>query len=127
MSSLEYKDSSGISVGYEFAASVLSLSVSNNIWFAIARVILKSIVVLSQPQNIAFRVLQVRETIVIEWEDSNARIRTEKLIRVTQTYTRAINSINVRLPEGSSESKKKLAENLNRMLDKHIEEIIESG
>lgn len=126
MSSLEYRDTSwGLTVAFDFATDLLRFNFTDSIWFAIARVIITSLdkVFLTPLRSIIVRVIQFRESIVIEWAASRARIRVGQLIEVTKVYEKGKKDV-----EGlplSPESKQKLIGNLDAMLDKHIREILE--
>lgn len=128
MASLEYEDKSlGLTVAFNFATDLLKFSFTDSIWFAIARVIIRGIdkILLGSLSSIVFRVIQFRESIVIEWEVSKARIRVGKLIEVTKVYEKGKQDV-----EGMSlnlADKQKLIGNLDIMLDKHISHIIEYG
>lgn len=128
MASLQYKDTSlGLTVAFDFATDLLKVSFSENIWFAIARVVINSIdkIFLTPLRTFIVRVNQFRESIIIEWETSKARIRTGKLIEVTKVYEKGKTDVeNLPLSLGS---KQKLIKNLDIMLDKHVNRIIEYG
>jgi hypothetical protein len=127
-SSLTYKDSSvGLTVAFDFASEILRLNFNDNIWFAIARVLLKGInkAILTPIRHVIFHVNQFRETISIEWEKSKANIRAGKLVEVTKIYEKhksEVDSLSL-----TSEAKQKLIRNLDIMLDKHVAQIIEMG
>lgn len=128
MASLQYKDTSlGLTVAFDFATDLLKVSFSENIWFAIARVVINSIdkIFLTPLRTFIVRVNQFRESIIIEWETSRARIRTGKLIEVTKVYEKGKADVENLLL--SLESKQKLIKNLDIMLDKHVNQIIEYG
>ena len=129
MASIELKEPSlGLSVAFDFATDLLMFKFSNTIWMSIARVFLYSIdkLILTPVKNLILHVNQFRETIIIEWETSKARIQTGKLIEVTKVYEQKKSEVE-NLPNLSIEAKQKLIARLDRALDLHMDRIIEYG
>lgn len=86
---LEYKDEAlGLSVVFDFATEVIRFGLSNNIWFTIARLIIKTIdkLFLQPGKKIFVRVMEFREELILEWVKSEARIQAGKLIEITRVY-----------------------------------------
>jgi len=127
MASIEYKDSSlGLTIAFDLAPQVLSLNITSSVWYAVARVIIESINLLLGPvKKLIFRVKQVRKDIIVEWEKSKACIRAEKLMAITLIYESE--KARVETLSLSMAAKQKLIANLDKMLDKHVQEIIEVG
>lgn len=132
MSSIEYKDSSlGLTVGLEFATNLVRFQFSDNIWFSIARVIVKAIdkVLLEPIKNLVLHVVQIGEMISIAWENSKARIRVGKIMEVSKTYEDAIYSITngSRMSYLSQEKKASLIHTLEQAKENQLSKIIEYG
>jgi hypothetical protein len=128
MSSIEYKDSSGLSIAFHFSAELLKFNFSENIWFSIGRLLLKAVdkLFLDPVKGFVVHVMEFRDALIIEGEKSRARIQTGKLIEVTKVYEQAKCEVE-NLAGLSGEAKQKLIIRLDRMLDLHMDQIIEYG
>ncbi len=125
-SSLSYNDSSlGLTVALDFATDLLQVSFSNNIWLSIARIILKTIdkALLTPVKNLVLHINQFRETIIVQWEASKAKIQAGKLMEVTMVYEQKKSEVdNLSI---SDLAKQKLIKRLDVALDAHMDKIIE--
>lgn len=126
MSSIEYKDSSGLSIAFHLSTELLKFNFSDSIWFSIGRMLLKAIdkLFLTPIKEFVVHVMEFRDALIIEGEKSRARIQVGKLIEVTKVYEQSKSDVN-NLPNLSSEAKEKLIDRLDRALDQHMEKIIE--
>ena len=126
MSSIEYKDSSGLSIAFHLSTELLKFNFSDSVLFSIGRLLLKAIdkLFLTPIKEFVVHVMEFRDALIIEGEKSKARIQTGKLIEVTKVYEHSKRDVE-NMPNLSSEAKQKLIARLDRALDLHIDKIIE--
>lgn len=112
----------GPTVKFELSVSLASLNIVTDVWIKVAQKILS---VLTADVGKMFASLdELRREIIIAIADSRARIRVGKLIAVAKVYEEA--KIEIRNVIWTDEDgKQRLIERIDRLMDIHLEEIIQ--
>ena len=127
MSILKYTDSSGLIIGFDFSKEVFDLSINQNIWISIAKVIIKVIdkILLEPFKELIIHVKEIKNELNIQVHTSRAVIRTEAILRVSSIYEEGKKQVEIKYKELSVSAKQKMIRNLDRALEKQIEDIIQ--
>lgn len=111
----------GLPVLVDVSATLLSLDFTVNIWFSLAKYVVKNLGQVIQGIIVSFR--QLGDYVLIESEKSKARVRSASLIEVAKIYEGYKRSVSFdsSLPINTQN---RIIERLDLMMEQHWNEIV---